>query len=69
MTGSSEWRAYTDIRRTLTLVDSGDFQLDSGDSIQVSIPSNGVKIRLIADQRPGHPGNSEPQADIICGAP
>jgi hypothetical protein len=67
MAGPSEWRAYED-NGSLTLIDSDNFQLEAGDSIEVSIPSGGKKIRLIADQRPGHPGHSEPQADIICGS-
>jgi hypothetical protein len=69
MAGPSQWRAYQDNRRNLTLVDSGFFTLDSGESEEIRILSQGVKIRLIADQRSGHPGRSEPQDDIICGAP
>ena len=42
--------------------------LSGGDSIIVCWPANGNTIRLEADQRPGHPGNSHPQDNVeLCG--
>lgn len=43
---------------------NGDFDLDSGDSLLVSVPANGSTYRIIAEQSAGHPGNSYPTLAI-----
>lgn len=64
MQGASSWRIY----ENNTLVDSGTFQLAAGDSIIICHVSEGLTIRLEADQPPGHPGNSHPNANVeMCG--
>ncbi|MFH0864945.1 MAG: choice-of-anchor L domain-containing protein [Bacteroidota bacterium] len=64
MDGPSEYRIY----ENNVLVYTGQFQLAGGDSIIICWPTNGNAIRLEADQRPGHPGNSHPQETIEnCG--
>jgi hypothetical protein len=68
MSGPSEWRAYRDHGTTLNLIASGSFQLDGGKSLEVPVSSNGGKVRLIADQPPGRPGQSELDASITCGS-
>ncbi|PCJ86025.1 MAG: hypothetical protein COA57_06685 [Flavobacteriales bacterium] len=66
MQGPSDYRIY----ENNILVDSGAFQLAGGDSTVICRPANGNTIRLEADQRPGHPGNSQPQAHVeLCGGP
>jgi uncharacterized repeat protein (TIGR01451 family) len=64
MQGTSEYRIY----ENNILVFTGTFQLTGQDSIILCWPTNGNTIRLEADQRPGHPGNSHPQESIeACG--
>jgi uncharacterized repeat protein (TIGR01451 family) len=64
MATASEYRIYADN----VLVFTGSFQITSGDSLVITWVSNGATIRLEADQNPGHPGHSHPQAAIEgCG--
>lgn len=64
MQGTSQYRIY----ENNVLVDTGTFQLAAGDSIVICHAANGFTIRLEADQGPGHPGNSHPQANVeLCG--
>ncbi len=64
MLGSSEYRIYEN--QTLVFVDT--FQILGGDSLVVCWPTNNNTIRLEADQRPGHPGNSLPRDFVeLCG--
>ena len=43
---------------------NGDFDLDSGDSLIISVPANGSTYRIIAEQSEGHPGNNYPTLAI-----
>ncbi len=64
MAGTSEYRIY----ENNMLVSTGTFQIAGGDSWDICWTANGNTIRLEADQRPGHPGNSHPQYNIeMCG--
>jgi hypothetical protein len=64
MDAPSEYRIY----RNGLLESTHPFQLDGGKSLTVSVESNGDTIKLEADQRPGHPGKSKPNAIIEdCG--
>ncbi len=64
MQGTSEYRIY----ENNMLVSTGTFQLNGGDSTIICWPANNNTIRLEADQRPGHPGNSNPQYNVeLCG--
>ncbi|HBS86519.1 MAG: hypothetical protein A2W91_20080 [Bacteroidetes bacterium GWF2_38_335] len=64
MDGTSEYRVF----ENENLIYTGDFQLTGGESMVVNWPANGMAIRLEADQRPGHPGSSNPQETIEgCG--
>jgi len=64
MDGPSEYRVY----RNDVLEDTQDFQLEGGESLIITVPANGDTIRLEADQRPAHPGSSQPQATVEdCG--
>ena len=64
MQGTSEYRIYVDN----TLSYTGTFQLLGEDSLVLEIEANGQTIRLEADQRPGHPGNSKPRETVEgCG--
>lgn len=50
------------------ITQSGNFQLNAGDSLVISIVSGGNTILLSANQSIGHPGNSHPQFCIeACG--
>lgn len=40
------------------------FQLDAGETITKTYPANGPTYRLIAEQTPGHPGNSYPTVAV-----
>jgi uncharacterized repeat protein (TIGR01451 family) len=62
MTGPSEYRIYIDG----VLVYTGTFQLGGGSTETIQFPATGGTIRLEADQRPGHPGNSRPN-DVLQG--
>ena len=64
MAGSSQYRLYSND----TLVFQSTFQLISGNTFQVRYPANAAVIRLEADQRPAHPGRSQPRAFVEgCG--
>ena len=64
MQGTSGYRIYEN--NVLVYIDT--FLLNGGDSIIVCWPANSNTIRLEADQRPGHPGNSHPQDNVeMCG--
>ncbi|MBU0765845.1 MAG: T9SS type A sorting domain-containing protein [Bacteroidetes bacterium] len=64
MDGESEYRIY----ENNTLVYTGTFQIPGGDSLIVCRTACGNTIRLEADQRPDHPGNSHPQDNVeMCG--
>lgn len=64
MTGNSAYRLYSND----TLVFESTFKLISGNTFQVRYPANGAVIRLEADQRPAHPGRSQPRAFVEgCG--
>ena len=70
--GSGDMQATSDYRiyENNVLIYSGTFQLVGQDSIIVCWPANGNTIRLEADQRPGHPGNSHPQDNVeLCSNP
>lgn len=60
MTSTSQYRVYSND----TLVFQSTFQLISGNTFQVRYPANGAVIRLEADQRPSHPGRSQPRAFV-----
>jgi alpha-tubulin suppressor-like RCC1 family protein len=64
MTTPSQYRIYSDN----ALMQTSSFQLNSGDSLVITIVSGGATIRLEADQNPGHPGYSKPRATVEgCG--
>ena len=64
MQGFSEYRIY----ENNMLFSTGTFQIAGGDSSVICWAANGNTIRLEADQRPGHPGNSHPQDNVeMCG--
>ncbi|MBI4648429.1 MAG: hypothetical protein HY738_18060, partial [Bacteroidia bacterium] len=66
MDGTSEYRIFSNN----ILVYTGTFQIAGGDSLVICWAACGNTIRLEADQRPGHPGNSHPQANVeMCGDP
>lgn len=66
MTGPTDWRMYVNNQ----LVSSGTLQLCGGCDTTLCWPGGGNTIRLEVDQRPGHPGNSNPNASIeMCGNP
>jgi uncharacterized delta-60 repeat protein len=64
MDAPSEYRIYADN----ALMQTGTFQIAGGDSLVITVVSGGATIRLEADQRPGHPGNSRPRSTVeACG--
>jgi hypothetical protein len=64
MEGPSEYRIYAND----TLIYTNTFQLNGGESMEICWATEGRAIRLEADQRPGHPGNSHPQHTVEdCG--
>lgn len=64
MEGPSEYRIY--LNDTLILINT--FQLAGGVSLEIIQETFGAAVRLEADQRPGHPGNSHPNAVVEeCG--
>jgi len=64
MQGASEYRVYFNNILTYKIF----FQLMGGDSLIVCWPAYGNTIKLEADQRPGHPGKSKPNAIVnLCG--
>ncbi len=62
MQGTSEYRVYVDG----LLVYTGTFQIAGGATLTIDVPATGGVIRLEADQRPNHPGNSRPN-DVVTG--
>ena len=67
MTGSTTWTASAP---GITLnPSSGSFSLAEKGSTTVSFgPYPGVKISIVVNQRPGHPGTGEAKADATCSA-
>ncbi|MFW6302970.1 MAG: DUF7619 domain-containing protein [Bacteroidales bacterium] len=66
MAGTSDYRLFEDN----VLIEDGTFQLNGGEIMQMCWAATGTTLRLEADQRPGHPGNSHPQESIeLCGSP
>jgi uncharacterized repeat protein (TIGR01451 family) len=64
MQGTSPYRIYDNN----ILVHTGTFQLAGGATTVICWPTTGNTIRLEADQRAGHPGNSNPNAVVNnCG--
>jgi uncharacterized repeat protein (TIGR01451 family) len=64
MDGPTEYRIYIDG----LLVYTGYIQINGGDSSIIEIPATGGVVRLECDQRPNHPGNSNPNAIVQgCG--
>jgi uncharacterized repeat protein (TIGR01451 family) len=63
---NSEYRVFFDN----VLVKKNQFKLNAGDSVLLSIVSNGKTVRVEADQHPKHPGYSRPRAtDEGCVVP
>lgn len=60
MTDSSLYRIYKDGVLAIT----GKFKINGGDSAIITINAVSNTIRLEADQRPFHPGNSHPSATV-----
>jgi hypothetical protein len=66
MDGPTNWRLTVDGNP----VESGTLQLKGGESITMTFgPYDGLKVILYVDQRPGHPGSSQPQAAVTCSVP
>ncbi|HNQ68905.1 MAG TPA: T9SS type A sorting domain-containing protein [Bacteroidales bacterium] len=66
MQGYSDYRLY----QNNVLMEYGTFQLEGGEILEMCWQATGMTLRLEADQRPGHPGNSHPQESIeLCGSP
>jgi uncharacterized delta-60 repeat protein/uncharacterized repeat protein (TIGR01451 family) len=64
MGSSLQYRVYVND----TLVYTGNYKLNSGQSFTVDYPAAGQTIRVEADQHPLHPGKSHPRATIEnCG--
>lgn len=62
MTGSTTWALYVDG----VLTETGSLQLEAGETTTLVFVGAGYTgtLRLIVQQRPNHPGNSQPQAAI-----
>ncbi len=70
MTGETSWRLVDDSNGSV--LQSGTLQLTAGEdrTMSFAFPAGVTKLRLYVDQRPGHPGGSNPQADVSsCGTP
>jgi uncharacterized delta-60 repeat protein/uncharacterized repeat protein (TIGR01451 family) len=64
MADSLEYRVYVND----TLVFTGNYKLNSGESFNVDYPAQGQTIRVEADQHPLHPGKSRPRETVEnCG--
>ena len=63
MAAPTQWRLYLNN----TLQQSGNVLLNGQATMQIQWDSGG-SVRLEADQQIGHPGNSQPQADLFCKA-
>ena len=56
--------------QTNQVILTATFQINAGDSVVFCFLGNGNTLRFEADQRPGHPGNSHPYAEVVhCGSP
>ncbi|PLX07513.1 MAG: hypothetical protein C0596_11320 [Marinilabiliales bacterium] len=65
METSSEYRIY----RNNINVETGSFQLNGEQYINICWPADGSTIRLEADQNQGHPGSNNPNATVeLCGS-
>ncbi|HRF93653.1 MAG TPA: hypothetical protein PLZ51_00595, partial [Aggregatilineales bacterium] len=63
MTGDTTWRLIDE--QTGTILTSGTIRLGGKDTQLLTFEEYaGLNIRLIVDQRPGHPGNSQPNASL-----
>jgi len=62
MTGSTTWALYVDG----VLTETGSLQLEAGETKTLVFVGAGYTgtLRLIVQQRPNHPGNSQPQATV-----
>jgi len=66
MDGPTTWRFYVDD----LLTQDGTLQLKGGESVVMTFgPYDGQKVTLKVDQRPLHPGSSQPQASLTCSVP
>ena len=66
MQGPTDWRLY----ENAVLQSSGTIQLCAACDTTLCFLSNGNTFRLEVDQRPGHPGYSQPNATLeLCGLP
>jgi hypothetical protein len=66
MDGPSNWRLWVDN----DLTESGTFQLNHGQSLVLAFgPYPDEEVKLVADQRPGHPGFGHPNDDVTCHLP
>ncbi len=64
MQGTTEYRVF----ENSILIETGEVQLLGGETQSFCYPANGNTIRMEVDQRPGHPGNSQPNAIVEgCG--
>jgi gliding motility-associated-like protein len=64
MTDSTAYRIFLDARPAF----AARCKLGRNDSLVLEVPANGRTVRLEADQRPGHPGHSQPTLTIEgCG--
>ena len=64
MSDSTSYRLYSDN----VLIRTEKFKLKKTWNMIIQWPGNGKSLRLEADQRPGHPGNSKPRAFVeACG--
>jgi hypothetical protein len=61
MTGETAWREYE-----LVLTNSGTLQLGAGESQVFTFGPVAGAIKFQVDQRPGHPGSSEPKLTLNC---
>lgn len=65
MTDSTAYRIFLDAQ----LVFSANCKVNKNDSLVLEVPVNGKTIRLEADQRPYHPGESRPSITLEgCGS-
>ncbi|KAF0107199.1 MAG: hypothetical protein FD146_2040 [Anaerolineaceae bacterium] len=64
MAGSTNWRMY--VNNVLT--QSGSLTLGEGESATYTFTYAGQDVRFEVDQRPGHPGSSNPRDTQNCGS-
>lgn len=66
MTAPTSWRLLVNNVQ----VSNGNIQLAANSDSTLCFPGLGQTVRLEVDQRPGHPGSSQPNATIeLCGSP